>query len=70
MSKSPEKRLPSADTEADALIERIHTLPESEALHCYAQLSPRLQWLARMRTSGARRAALIVHHAISIAHCR
>jgi hypothetical protein len=52
--------------EGDALIERIHTLPEAEALRCYARLTPRWQWIARQRTTGPRRTALIMHHIASI----
>jgi hypothetical protein len=57
-----------ADPEADALLAQVHGLPEAEALRFYARLSPRLQWLARQRATGARRAALIVHHALT--QCR
>jgi hypothetical protein len=57
------------EPEADALLAQVHALPEAEALRLYARLSPRLQWLARQRTTGQRRAALIVHHALSRAHC-
>jgi hypothetical protein len=39
-------------------------------LHYYQRLSPKLQWLARQRATGQRRAALIVHHAIASAQCR
>jgi hypothetical protein len=56
--------------EGEAVIAPVHTLPESEALRFYQRLSPRLQWLARQRATGQRRAALIVHHAITSAQCR
>ena len=59
-----------AGSEGDALIERIRTLPEPEALRCYAGLSPGLQWIARQRATGPRRTALSVFHAISIANCK
>jgi len=55
----------SRDPEADALLAQVHVLPEAEALRLYARLSPRLQWLARQRTTGPRRSALIVHHALT-----
>lgn len=56
------------DPESDALLTQVHGLPEAEALRLYARLSPRLQWLARQRATGPRRAALIVHQAL--ARCR
>jgi hypothetical protein len=59
-----------ATPELDALLTPVYTLPESEALQIYARLSPRLQWLARQRATGQRRASLIVHHAIASAQCR
>jgi hypothetical protein len=59
-----------AGVEGEALIEQIQTLPEPEALQYYGRLSPRLQWLVRRRATGARRAALIVHHALTTAQCR
>jgi hypothetical protein len=59
-----------ADPEADALLAQVYVLPEAEALRLYARLSPRLQWLARQRTTGQRRSALIVHHALMRANCR
>jgi hypothetical protein len=59
-----------ADAEADALLAQLHALPEAEALRLYARLSPRLQWLARQRTTGQRRSALIVHHALTRANAR
>jgi hypothetical protein len=59
-----------ATSEVDALLAPLYTLPESEALKHYACLSPRLQWIARQRTTGQRRVTLIVHHAISSAQCR
>ncbi len=58
------------EPEADALLQQVHVLPEAEALQLYARLSPRLQWLARQRTSGPRRSALIVHHALTHSHAR
>ncbi len=61
---------PDADSEADTLIERLRTLPEPDALRCYAGLSARWQWVARQRLTGMRRAALIVHHATAIAGCK
>jgi hypothetical protein len=54
----------------DALLTPVYTLPESEALQHYARLSPKLQWLARRRATGPRRASLIVYHAIASAQCR
>jgi hypothetical protein len=60
----------SSEPEADALLRQVHLLPEAEALQLYARLSPRLQWLARQRTSGPRRSALIVHHALTHANAR
>lgn len=57
-------------TEGETLIAPLYTLPEPEALHYYQRLSPKLQWLARQRATGQRRAALIVHHAIASAQCR
>jgi hypothetical protein len=59
-----------AVTEGEALITPVYTLPESEALHYYQRLSPRLQWLARQRASGQRRAALILHQAMASAQRR
>jgi len=59
-----------ADMDSDALLASLDTLPEREALHYYAMLSPKLQWLARCRATGQRRAALIVHHALASAQCR
>ena len=50
------------NTEGDALIENLAKLPESEALTLYSNLSPRLKWLARRRTTGRRREAIIAHH--------
>jgi hypothetical protein len=61
---------PVADPEADALLAQVYVLPEAEALRLYARLSPRMQWLARQRTCGPRRSALIVHHALTQAHSR
>ncbi len=59
-----------ADPESETLLAEVERLPESEALLLYARLSPRLQWLARQRSSGPRRSALIVHHALQSSHCR
>jgi hypothetical protein len=59
----------TVEPEADALLAQVHLLPEAEALRLYARFSPRLQWLARQRTTGPRRAALIEHHALTRAHC-
>ena len=59
-----------ADTDPEALLASLDTLPEPAALHYYEMLSPKLQWLARCRTTGQRRAALIVHHALASAQCR
>jgi hypothetical protein len=53
-----------------ALLAPVYMLPEGDALKLYAQLSPRLQWLARRGASGQRRASLIVHHALTSAQCR
>jgi hypothetical protein len=58
------------DAGSDELIKRLSTLPEAEALECYSQLTPRLQWLARQRTVGKRREALIAHHVITAGQCR
>jgi hypothetical protein len=52
------------------LIERLNSLTEREALECYSQLTPKLQWLARQGTVGKRREALIAHHAITTGQCR
>jgi len=60
----------AATPELDALLTPVYSLPESEALQHYARLSPKLQWLARQRATGQRRASLIVHHAIASAQCR
>jgi hypothetical protein len=60
----------AAEPETDALLQQVHVLPEAEALLLYARLSPRLQWLARQRTSGPRRSALIVHHALTRSNAR
>jgi hypothetical protein len=59
-----------AVTQGETLIAPVYTLPEAEALNYYQRLSPKLQWLARQRASGPRRAVLIVHHAIASAQCR
>jgi hypothetical protein len=59
-----------ATPEIEALLAPLTTLPEPEALKHYARLSPRLQWIARQRTTGQRRASLIVHHVILSAQCR
>jgi hypothetical protein len=56
--------------ESDGLIDRLAELPEPQALEFYSQLSPRLQWLARQRTTGQRRKALIAHHVITAGRCR
>ncbi len=60
----------TADTDGEALLASLNTLPEPEALHRYQMLSPKLQWLARRRATGQRRAALIVHHVLTSAQCR
>jgi hypothetical protein len=73
MSMTPHRYEPPfarAGADDDALIERLRALPEPEALRCYTQLTPRLQWIVRQRMTGSRRTALIVHHAVSIAHCK
>lgn len=63
--------VPAADeVAAQALMERLRTLPEADAVRCYAGLSARWQWIARQRLTGGRRTALIVHHATAIAGCR
>jgi hypothetical protein len=54
----------------DTVIEQVRTLPEPEALRRYTGLPPQLQWLVRRRMTGDRRSALILHHALTIAHCR
>lgn len=58
------------DADIDALIERLRVLPESKALEVYSQLSPKQQWLARQRTTGKLRLALIAYHAITWGRCR
>jgi hypothetical protein len=50
------------DAEIDHVLDRLRELPEPQALEFYNQLGPRLQWLARLRTTGRRRQALIAHH--------
>lgn len=60
----------AGDADGDSLIDRICELTEPQALAFYSQLSPRLQWLARRRTTGQRRAALIAHHVITAGRCR
>jgi len=56
--------MPTNDTtvDPDALIEQVRMLPEAEALDFYGRLTPRLQWLARQRTTGRRLHAIIAHH--------
>ncbi len=58
------------DAEGDALVERLRTLPEADAVRYYAALPSRWQWFVRQRLTGVRRSALIVHHATSIAGCK
>jgi hypothetical protein len=58
------------DAGSSILIERLNALPEQEALECYSQLTPQLQWFARRRTEGKRRQALIRHHAITMGQYR
>jgi hypothetical protein len=58
------------DEGSSVLIEKLNSLPEHEALECYSQLTPQLQWFARQRTAGKRRQALIRHHAITMGQCR
>lgn len=73
MRASPDLPIPaprSADPEGETLLAEVQSLPEPEALRLYARLSPRLQWLARQRSNGPRRSALIVHHALQSSHCR
>jgi hypothetical protein len=69
-NKNPETRATQIDTDIDAVIERLRVLPEPESLEFYSQLSPKLQWLARQRTTGQRRQALIAYHAITLSRCR
>jgi hypothetical protein len=59
--------MPTNDTtvEGDALIEQLRVLPEPAALALYSDLTPRLKWLARQRTTGRRREAIIAHHLIT-----
>jgi len=64
-SEIPQTPVAPIDADPDALIERLSLLPERESLEFYSQLSPKLQWLARQRTTGKRRKALIAHHAVS-----
>jgi hypothetical protein len=59
-----------SDGDPDVLIERLCELPEPLALEFYSQLAPRLQWLARQKTTGQRRAALIARHVITAGRCR
>jgi hypothetical protein len=58
------------DPDADELIDLLRQLPEPQALEFYSQLAPRLQWLARQKMTGQRRAALIAHHVITAGRCR
>lgn len=60
----------AGDAEAGALIQRLRTLPEAEALRCYAGLSTHWQWFVRRHLTGVRRSALIMHHATQIAGCK
>jgi hypothetical protein len=59
-----------SDPDSDSLVDRLRELPELQALEFYSQLSPRLQWLARQRTTGQRQAALIAHHLLTAGGCR
>jgi hypothetical protein len=70
MPKPPDKLTASPELEGEALLFLLETLPQAEAFAQYDRLPPRLQWLARRHATGARRAALIEHHAVVIAGCR
>jgi hypothetical protein len=59
-----------SDASGDALVERLRTLPEADAVRYYAALPSRWQWFVRQRLTGVRRSALIVHHATSIIGCK
>jgi hypothetical protein len=59
-----------ADPGGDPLLEPLSALPEPDALKYYAELSPKLQWVARQRATGQRRAALILYHALEIAQIK
>jgi hypothetical protein len=67
---SAQTRASGGDPDADTLIDRVRELPEPQALEFYSQLPPRLQWLARQRTTGQRRKALIAHHVITAGRSR
>jgi len=54
----------NSTVDGDALIEQLRLLPEPEALALYSDLTPKLKWLARQRTTGQRRQAIIAHHLI------
>jgi hypothetical protein len=60
----------NATPEIDAFLSPVYLLPEADALQHYARLSPRLQWLARQRATGPRRAILIAHHALATGQIR
>jgi hypothetical protein len=61
---------PDDAPEIDALLSPVYILPEADALQHYARLSPRLQWFARQRATGSRRATLIAHHALATGQIR
>jgi hypothetical protein len=67
---TPSQTRTTEAADSDALLERLGTLPEPEALEFYSQLSPKLQWLVRQRATGQRRNALIAFHAIKTGQCR
>jgi len=58
------------DAEDESAIERVLTAPECDALPFYRRLSSALQWQARMRATGQRRAVLVEYHALNVAQLR